>query len=65
MSALGHLRPGPTSGRPANVCYASDRYRNDEPLKATRRATARNRFAIARFAGAGAKRPVTRSTGLR
>ena len=28
-------------------------------------ARARNRFAIARFAGAGAERPVTRSTGLR
>ena len=34
----GSLATGPTSGRPANVCYASDRYRNDEPLKATRRA---------------------------
>jgi hypothetical protein len=31
----------PTSGRPANVCYASDRYRNDEPLKATRGPIAR------------------------
>jgi hypothetical protein len=25
--AKGHLRPGPTSSRRANVCYASDRYR--------------------------------------
>jgi hypothetical protein len=34
--ALGHSQPGPTSGRPPDVCYASDRYRNDEPLKPTR-----------------------------
>jgi hypothetical protein len=34
---LGHSRAGPTSSRPANVCYVSDRYRNYEPLKATRR----------------------------
>jgi hypothetical protein len=38
IDAMGHSRPGPTSGRPANVCYASDRYRNGEPLKPTRRA---------------------------
>ena len=34
---LGHSRPGPTSGRPANVCYVSDSYRNGEPLKPTGR----------------------------
>ena len=33
MTAMGHLRPGPTSGRPANVCYASDRYLNGEPAE--------------------------------
>jgi len=32
-----YREPGPTSSRPANVCYVSDRYRNYEPLKATRR----------------------------
>jgi hypothetical protein len=35
-----YREPGPTSSRPANVCYASDRYRNGEPLKPTRRPTA-------------------------
>ena len=48
MSETGHLRPGPTSSRPANVRYASDRYRNGEPLKATRRATTRHRLACSR-----------------
>ena len=38
MTEMGHLRPGPISSRPANVSYASDRYRNDEPLNPTFRA---------------------------
>jgi hypothetical protein len=33
-----HSRSGPTSGRPANVCYASDRYRSGKPQNPTRRA---------------------------
>ena len=32
-----YREPVATSSRPANVCYVSDRDRNDEPLKATRR----------------------------
>jgi len=35
-SLHGHSRPGPTSSRPANVCYASDCYRNGDPLKPTK-----------------------------
>jgi len=36
---MAHATYHLAAGRPANVCYASDRYRNGEPLKATRRAS--------------------------
>jgi bifunctional non-homologous end joining protein LigD len=35
MAEMGHLRPGPTSSRPANVRYASDRDRSGEDLRRT------------------------------
>ena len=38
MSPLGHSRPGGTSSISSHVRYASDRYRNGEALKLTRRA---------------------------
>jgi hypothetical protein len=38
MTASGHSRPGLTSSRSSHARYASDRYRNSEPLKPTRRA---------------------------
>jgi hypothetical protein len=34
----GSLATGSNQQQAANVCYASDRYRNGEPLKPTRRA---------------------------
>jgi hypothetical protein len=37
--ALGQSQPGSTSGKPTNVCYASDHYRSGKPLNPTRRAT--------------------------
>ena len=37
-NGLGHSRPSGTSGISSHVRYASDRYRNSEPLKPTRRA---------------------------
>jgi hypothetical protein len=41
MSQLGHERLGGASCRSSHVRYASDCYRNGEPLKLTRRANKR------------------------